>query len=167
MLRRSFGTPGLVIMGTMVLAITGCASRFVAVRALEDAIVDFQQGQFKAACHGASLAKDPSAEIFAKSTYNLSLGAPTGAIPIAISGGAGLEESSKIIVKYNLEEPLKKLTPGSAECKKLLEPATKGNMKIFSPETGRTEERKAPDKILLYDREKGVVVEETPAKIMP
>jgi hypothetical protein len=48
---------------------------------------------------GANLAKDPTTEIFAKATYNLSLGAPAGSIPIAISGGAALEESSRIIVK--------------------------------------------------------------------
>src|SRR5947208_439155 len=94
-LSRIAAVTSLVVVA---LSIFGCASRLIAVRALEDAIIDFQQGQFKALCHGANLAKDPLVEIFAKATYNLSLGAPTGSIPIAISGGAGLEESSKVTV---------------------------------------------------------------------
>jgi hypothetical protein len=55
--------------------------------------------------------------------------------------------------------------PGSPECKKLLEAPTAGKVQIFNSETKQVEERVAPSKILLYEREKGLVVEEPVAKL--
>jgi|SRR5439155_23818286 len=149
-----------VLLSFVALAFASCASRLIAVRALDDAILDFQQSQFKALCHGANLAKDPSAEIFAKSTYNISLGAPAGATPIAISGGAGLEESSKITIKYDFTKQLMTLKPGSPQCKQLLAPPSAGSIAVFNTATDKVEERPVSTKILIYDKDKGLVTEE-------
>lgn len=62
-----------------VLSVGGCASRKIVVTELDKAVNAVQQSMILAQCHGVKLQKGATAEFFAKTAYNLNLGAPAGA----------------------------------------------------------------------------------------
>lgn len=83
----------------LLLTLSGCASRKLIVMELDDAIKAVGARLTAAHCQGTKLSA-ADVEFFVKSAYKLDVGAPTGAIPITLGGGAAFEESSKVKVTF-------------------------------------------------------------------
>ena len=86
-----------------LFALTGCSHKLV-VMTLDDAIKSVAERARQAQCDGVIFAKEYSAEFYVETAHKLSAGAPTGAIPIVLSGETSLKESTKITVHMEREK---------------------------------------------------------------
>jgi hypothetical protein len=140
-LRKTLGR--CLQVGSLVLLLafnaTGCSRKFV-VMSLEDAIRDIASRTQAAACTGVVF-RETSAELFVKTAYKLSAGAPAGSIPITLGGEAALEESSKVTVKLADPDVKKCPTPGAPQ---MFGARPGPTLYLYDPKTGAIEEFGTP-----------------------
>lgn len=87
-------------LAILIVAIGGCSRKLVVI-SLDDAIKTVAERTRIAHCSGAALSKDVVAEFLVETAQKVSAGAPTGAIPITLSGESSLKESSKVTVSID------------------------------------------------------------------
>jgi hypothetical protein len=93
-------TKHVQMIGAMLLLLcvmTGCSRKLV-VLSLDDAIKTIAGRANEAHCAGVPLVKEVAAEFYVETAQKISAGAPTGAIPITLSGEASAKESTKVTV---------------------------------------------------------------------
>jgi hypothetical protein len=150
---RAIGAAVLLVS----LVLMGCSSTSIVVRELDKAIIDVQQANIRAICRGARLETNTSqVELSAQTAFNVTLGAPAGSIPIAVSGTGGLQQSTRVTVHLSHPSTLK---PTDSACKELLATPTTGFSRHYDIAGQKVEEVPVESKVLVYDTKSGTVEE--------